>query len=965
MTAALILFGVSAAVAQSAVTGKIVDETGAPLIGASVTVPGTSQGVSTDVDGNFTLKTDAKEIEISYVGYVPTKKPVTGPNARLGIIQMEPDAVALQDVIVMQSVAVQRKTPVAVSTVNAEEISYKLGGQEFPEILKSTPGVYVTKDGGGFGDSKINMRGFQAANVAVMVNGVPVNDMEWGGVYWSNWAGLSDVTRSMQTQRGLGASKISSPSVGGSVNIVTNGIEAKQGGTFSFGVGNDGLYSLSFSLSTGLTKSGWALSVLGAKRWGDGYIQGTNFEGYNWFVNISKRINDRHQLSLTAFGAPQKHAQRHALDDGLKIEEWQKAKNFMGEKDMYRYNAEYGFDKNGRQRYSHFNEYHKPQISLNHQWQIDYKSSLSTALYMSIGRGSGYSGQGRTSADRNMWKGTNYGVLNTTFRNPDGTFAYDKIQEMNAASPDGSRMIMSKSNNNHMWYGLLSTYTNQISKSLELSAGIDVRYYIGEHNNEIIDLYDGKYFIDDSSRANVKPEQNAAAADPNWVYEKLQVGDKVYRDYDGHVHQEGVFAQLEWTKKNLNAFVSGSVSNTGYWRYDRFYYDAAHAESEHVNFIGYTVKGGANYNINEKHNVFANLGYISRAPFFSGGAFLQSTTSNVKNPDPLNEKVFSAEIGYGFRSGILSVNLNGYYTLWMDKSVVRSSSMANGDYARVNLSGVDARHMGLELDFVLRPNRWLDVTGMLSLGDWQWDSDSKGYIYDTQGQPLTKALDGTVASGIMAEDHAWLNLKQKGIKVGGSAQTTGALGVTVRPMKGLRVSADWNAYGNNYADFYIGSNTSLNGNSTVDVKDPWKIPWGHQLDLSASYAFKIGNVRATIYGNVNNVYDYNYIMDAQCAAADEGIWQNVYAVMYSFGRTYTVRLKIIQEERTSIPLSSVQSLPLLPVKAFCTPHLPNLLRENIPFLQGTASRKQQPLLMTAPPQKNGSEHVKGENLWNP
>ena len=892
MTAALILFGVSAAVAQSAVTGKIVDETGAPLIGASVTVPGTSQGVSTDVDGNFTLKTDAKEIEISYVGYVPTKKPVTGPNARLGIIQMEPDAVALQDVIVMQSVAVQRKTPVAVSTVSAEEISYKLGGQEFPEILKSTPGVYVTKDGGGFGDSKINMRGFQAANVAVMVNGVPVNDMEWGGVYWSNWAGLSDVTRSMQTQRGLGASKISSPSVGGSVNIVTNGIEAKQGGTFSFGVGNDGLYSLSFSLSTGLTKSGWALSVLGAKRWGDGYIQGTNFEGYNWFVNISKRINDRHQLSLTAFGAPQKHAQRHALDDGLKIEEWQKAKNFMGEKDMYRYNAEYGFDKNGRQRYSHFNEYHKPQISLNHQWQIDYKSSLSTALYMSIGRGSGYSGQGRTSADRNMWKGTNYGVLNTTFRNPDGTFAYDKIQEMNAASPDGSRMILSKSNNNHMWYGLLSTYTNQISKSLELSAGIDVRYYIGEHNNEIIDLYDGKYFIDDSSRANVKPEQNAAAADPNWVYEKLQVGDKVYRDYDGHVHQEGVFAQLEWTKKNLNAFVSGSVSNTGYWRYDRFYYDAAHAESEHVNFIGYTVKGGANYNINEKHNVFANLGYISRAPFFSGGAFLQSTTSNVKNPDPLNEKVFSAEIGYGFRSGILSVNLNGYYTLWMDKSVVRSSSMANGDYARVNLSGVDARHMGLELDFVLRPNRWLDVTGMLSLGDWQWDSDSKGYIYDTQGQPLTKALDGTVASGIMAEDHAWLNLKQKGIKVGGSAQTTGALGVTVRPMKGLRVSADWNAYGNNYADFYIGSQTSLSGNSTVDVKDPWKIPWGHQLDLSASYAFKIGNVRATIYGNVNNVYDYNYIMDAQCAAADEGIWQNVYAVMYSFGRTYTVRLKI-------------------------------------------------------------------------
>ena len=891
--AAFILIGSSSAIAQSTVIGKVIDENDAPLIGATVIVPGTSTGTGTDAAGNFSLKVDAgtQSVEISFIGYVTETREIKGGGRiDLGTIVLKTDAVTLQDVIVSQSVAVQRKTPVAVSTVTADEITYKLGGQEFPEILKSTPGVYVTKDGGGFGDAKINMRGFQSANVAVMVNGVPVNDMEWGGVYWSNWAGLSDVTRSMQTQRGLGASKISAPSVGGSVNIVTNGIDAKKGGTFSFGVGNDGLYNLSLSLSTGLTKNGWAMSILAAKRWGDGYIQGTNFEGYNWFVNISKRINDRHQLSLTAFGAPQKHGQRNALNDGLTIAEWQKAKNFMGEKDMYRYNASYGFDKNGKQRYSSFNEYHKPQISLNHQWQIDYKSSLSTALYMSIGRGSGYSGQGRTSADRNAWKGTNYGVLNTTFRNPDGTFAYDKIQELNAASIDGSRMVMSKSNNNHMWYGLLSTYTNQITPSLELSAGVDVRYYIGEHNNEIIDLYDGKYFIDDNSRRNVKASDNIAAADPTWQYEKLQVGDKVYRDYDGHVHQEGVFAQLEWTRNKLNAFVSGSISNTGYWRYDRFYYDAEHAESDHVNFLGYTVKGGANYNITDKHNVFANLGYISRAPFFSGGAFLQSTTSNVTNPDPLNERVFSAELGYGFRSGIFTANLNAYYTLWMDKSFVRSTQMSNGDYARINLGGVDARHMGIELDFSLRPTRWMDITGMLSLGNWIWDSNTKGYIYDSQGQPMTAALDGTVASGIMADDHAWLFLKQKGIKVGGSAQTTGAIGVTVRPMKGLRVSADWNAYGNNYADFWLGS--GLNGNQTIEVKDPWRIPWGHQLDLSASYRFKIGNIFATIYGNVNNVYNYNYIMDAQSDALQEGIWQNAYAVMYSFGRTYTVRVKI-------------------------------------------------------------------------
>lgn len=888
----LSFFGITA-VAQTIVSGRVLDENDQPLIGATILVPGTTQGTSTDADGRFMLRTGkgVDAVQVNYLNYKPADFKINASATKqdLGTIKMEPSAIAMQDVVITQSIAVQRKTPVAVATVSAADIEYKLGGQEFPEILKSTPGVYATKDGGGYGDSKINMRGFKSENIAVMVNGVPVNEMEWGGVYWSNWAGLSDVTRSMQTQRGMGASKIAAPSVGGTINIVTNSIDAKKGGSFTYGVGNDGLQQMTLSLSTGLTEKGWAASVLLGKRWGDGYIQGTSFEGYNWFVNISKRINDHHQLSLTAFGAPQKHNQRKPLYAGLSIAEWDKwAKTYMGEKDMYRYNAVYGFDKNGQERSSMVNQYHKPQISLNHQWQIDYKSSLSTALYMSIGRGSGYSGQGRTSADRNNWNGASYGKLLHTFRKADGTFDYGAIQEMNEQSPDGSRMVMSQSNNNHMWYSLLSTYTNQISKSLELSAGVDVRYYVGEHNNKIIDLYNGAYFLDDGDRKNVKPENNIAAADPNWKYEKLGVGDKVYRDYDGHVHQEGLFAQLEWTRKKLNAFVSGSFSNTGYWRVDRFYYDDAHKESEHVNFLGYTAKGGVNWNFTEKSNIFLNVGYISRAPFFSGGAFLQSTTSHATNPDAKNERVFSIEGGYGLRTPTLTLNLNAYYTLWMDKAIVRSSQMSNGDYARVNMTGVDARHMGIELDFRYKPTRWLNVTGMLSVGDWIWTSDARGYVYDSQGQPMTKALDGTVASGIMADDHMYMDVRQKDIHVGGSAQTTAAIGATFFPMKGLRISADWNAYANNYADFYIGGSTSL---QNVNVNEPWRIPWGHQLDLSASYSFKIGKVNATLYGNVNNVYNYNYVMDAQCAADATG-WQDAYAVMYSFGRTYTLKLKL-------------------------------------------------------------------------
>ena len=315
----------------------------------------------------------------------------------------------LNDVIITSSVAVSRKTPVAVSTVDPVFIEEKLGTQEFPEVLKSTPGIYATKQGGGFGDSKVNIRGFKTENSAMMINGVPMNDMEWGGIYWSNWAGLSDVTRSMQVQRGLGASKVAAPSVGGSINIVTNTVDANKGGFVSYGMGNDGLNKILFKVSTGLTKSGWAMTLLGGKTWADGYIQGTDYEAYNWFVNITKRFNDNHQLSFTAFAAPQWHNQR-GNKDGLTIEGWQEvAKNYMNGEKPYRYNPTYGFGLNGQRKSSAYNVYNKPQLSLNHLWQINDKSSLSTALYASIGRGYGYSGQGLTSADRSNWYGSNSG----------------------------------------------------------------------------------------------------------------------------------------------------------------------------------------------------------------------------------------------------------------------------------------------------------------------------------------------------------------------------------------------------------------------------------------------------------------------------------------------------------------------------------------------------------------------------
>ena len=149
---------------------------------------------------------------------------------------------------------------------------------------------------------------------------------------------------------------------------------------------------------------------------------------------------------------------------------------------------------------------------MNHLWQINEKSSLSTALYASIGRGYGYSGQGLTSADRSNWYGSNNGNLNMTFRKADGTFAYDEIYALNEASENGSVMAMSKSKNFHNWYGLLSTYTTKFGDYFDFYGGIDYRYYKGTHTNELVDLYGGDFYVDSSSRKSVLASNNAAAA---------------------------------------------------------------------------------------------------------------------------------------------------------------------------------------------------------------------------------------------------------------------------------------------------------------------------------------------------------------------------------------------------------------------------------------------------------------------
>jgi iron complex outermembrane recepter protein len=844
--------------AQSTIKGKITDgEMTSPLPGANIIVKGTTNGATTDFDGNFTIvaKSNSGEVVISYVGFITQTIAFKG-NTDLGNITLMPSDVGLQEVQLFASVAVDRKTPVAVSTVRAADIDLKLGTQEFPEILKSTPGVYATKSGGGFGDGRINLRGFQSENVAVMINGVPVNDMENGRVYWSNWAGLSDVTSSMQVQRGLGASKVAVPSIGGTINILSRTTDVEEGGNVLTTIANDGYRKFGATYSTGLMKNGLAVTVSASKTDGDGYVDGTEFNAMAYFLNVSKEINDSHKLSLTAFGAKQRHGQRQNS---------QLIETFRNNERGIKYNADWGY-KNGQVTHAEDNFYHKPQISLNHYWTISDKTELSTAAYVSFGTGGG----GGTAGVNKFSIGTN--GMSEYRIGTYGTIDFDKIVDENIANgANGSETVLRASINNHNWYGILSTLKTDLSDDLVLLTGVDIRDYTGIHYTELTDLLGGQYFADDSDENN-----------PN---AQVKVGDKYNYYNDGKVGWLGAFGQVEYSKEKLSAFISLAASNTSYKRIDYFNYLDSDPlqESDRYNFFGYSAKGGANYNLDANHNVFANVGYFEKAPGFD--AVFPNFNNTDINADADNQKILSFELGYGYRSDKLSANVNLYRTAWRDRTETIPFQQPDDTRAYANVLGVNAIHQGIEIDFVYRATDKLSFTGMTSLGDWRWENNVLDVPIINEDQEIVRYVD------LYIED----------LHVGDAAQTTLALGLNYKFANKTRFTLDYNYFDNLYADFDPSNRGGVGPDENQVGPDAYEVPAYGVFDTTFSHGFKFGSFDVTLIARLNNVFDTTYITDAFDGSEVGTVGEPGYIapstyktskVYYGFGRTFSIGAKL-------------------------------------------------------------------------
>ncbi|MBK7667755.1 MAG: hypothetical protein IPJ32_10685 [Sphingobacteriaceae bacterium] len=270
---------------------------------------------------------------------------------------------------------------IPIFSTSGGDLEGDLEQQDVSSLLMSSRDVFTQFASFQFGAARYRMRGYMAENQTVMINGVNVNNLETGFSSWSSWGGLNDVTRYVENRFGVVANRYGFSGPGGYTNIDSKASSFKKGTRFSYASANRIFqHRAMLTHSTGMMKNGWAITVSGSTRQGDAtrapkmYSEGTYFNASAYYVSVDKKINDKHMISFTGFGAP--------IEQGRITPSTMEAYELT---DNHYYNPTWGY-QDGKVRNSSVSRTHRPMLMLTHHFNLKEDSKLSTTVYYNFGK---------------------------------------------------------------------------------------------------------------------------------------------------------------------------------------------------------------------------------------------------------------------------------------------------------------------------------------------------------------------------------------------------------------------------------------------------------------------------------------------------------------------------------------------------------------------------------------------------
>ena len=881
----LILSFSSILFAQMTVSGTVTDaSTGNTLAGANVVVDGTDMGAAADANGGYTLSNvpNGATLTASMIGYTDASA-TAGSTVNFALAG---SAIEMSGLEVLASRAGE-KTPVAYTNVSKADMDVRLGSQDIPMALNTTPSVYATQQGGGAGDARINVRGFNQRNVAVMINGVPQNDMENGWVYWSNWDGVGDATHSIQMQRGLSAVNLATPSIGGTMNIITDPAAMSKGGSFKQEAGAGSFLKSSINYNTGLIADKFAFSTTLVKKSGEGIIDKTWTDAYAYYFGASYQMNATNRFELYAIGAPQRHGQnlykqnlgaydsefaktvegydatavdsagqfrdegttngvefgRNFNQNWAPINSSYKGKQYWymyGDRTVERHNPDY---LNERENY-----FHKPLVNLNHYLTLNDQMRLSTIVYWSGGSGGGTGTYGKIptmDADGNLGdddykfyygRGPWVRDWNTLIAYNSGANTIEYVDKTAIRRLPGQSIgILRNSINRQSTIGVISKLNYDLSDALKLQAGLDWRTAGIEHAREVRDLLGGDYYLDFA-------DDNGPAGG-----KKVVLGDIIAYHNNTTVDWLGFFGQGSYSSGPINAYGMAGFSQIAYTYQDHFTVANELIEANAISTMQF--KGGAMYDVSDGISVFANFGLVEKPPIMDNVIYLDGTVAS----DPANEKFQSIEAGVNYQADNMAVKVNYYMTDWKDRNLTKAVSSgegSSGDTDVIFLTGVNQNHSGLEVEADMQVIDMLRLNASVSLGTWKFTEDAVGNYQEDEFNSLGQ---------VTGQKSTAYTYALKDLFVGDMPQTGMALGATVTPTDGLSIQALFNFYDKNYSDWSPNAR-EVGSDGTADREQVWMAPSYSKLDVHINYV--ITGTGMTAFAHVFNALDAVYVQDA-------------------------------------------------------------------------------------------------------